>query len=421
MNGSIIRRALTTAIACGLLSGAAQAQQTAPDLPARVKVTWDERPSIRFGRIARLDIRLTLQVDGRDSEVPVDPDESRVSWARKRVGVDGVVAGLFGFQIEHDLGSNGEWRDVYVNYQQFDAVQVQAGQFKLPFSRERTTSPARIDFVYRSRVAETLAPGRDRGVMVHGRVVRNRLEYELGLFEHDGNARRSGADRVYGGRSVAARLTARPFRTVRSAARTLEVGAAGVWSDVSEGLTSLKGETPFDREFYDPDLWVLGAQRRQGVEFRWRPGPFSVKSEYIRLTTERRNQSVEDTDLSPFLADGWYVSGTWILTGERKVAGPENPGRPLPRGPGAIEAAVRLEAIKFSSTAGDDEPSSSPRADVVRGNRLRALTLGVNWFPIRWVRVQFNVIRESLDDSSQGPLPGKTSFWDRVVRVQFHW
>ena len=63
---------------------------------------------------------------------------------------------------------------------------------------------------------------------------------------------------------------------MQSPARTLEVGAAGVWSDVSEGLPSLKGETTFGREFYDPDIWVLGAQRRQGVEFRWRPGPFSL-------------------------------------------------------------------------------------------------------------------------------------------------
>ena len=421
MNASIIQGALMTAFACGMLSGAAYAQKTAPVLPP-VKVTWDDRPSIQFGRIARIDLRLTLQADGRDSEVPVDSDASRGSIERKRIGVDGAVAGLFGFQIEHDLGAGGEWRDVYINYQQFDAFQVQAGQFKLPFSREQTTSPARIDFVYRSRVAETLAPGRDRGAMVHGRVVRRTLEYELGLFDHDGsNARRSGVDRVSGGRSVAARVTARPFRTVHSAARTIEVGAAGVWSNVSEGLPSLKGETTFGREFYDPDIWVLGAQRRHGVEFRWRPGPFSVKSEYIRLTTERRNQSVEGTDLSPFVADGWYVSGTWALTGERKVNGPENPRRPLPHGPGSIEAAARLEALKFSSTAHDGEPSSSPRSDVVPGNRLRALTLGVNWFPIRWVKVQFNVIRESLDDPLQGAFTSKASSWDRVVRVQFHW
>ena len=417
--------ALTAAIACGMLGGTAHAQQAAPDPPAPVRVTWGERPTIRFGRIARIDLRLTLQADSRDSEVPAGPDESRVSWARTRAGINGVVAGLFSFQIEHDLGDGGEWRDVYINYEQFDAVQIQAGKFKLPFSREQTTSPARIDFVYRSRAAEALAPGRDRGVMVHGRVIRNKLEYEVGLFDHDGdNARRSGADRVYGGRSIAARMTARPFRSGRSAARTLEMGVAGVWSDVSEGLSSLQGETPFGRDFYEPDLWVLGAQNRQGVEFRWRPGPFSVKSEYIRLTTERRNQSVEDTDLSPTVADGWYASGTWILTGERKVDGPENPRRPLPRGPGSIEAAVRLEGIEFSSTGPEDddgEPSFSPRADVVRGNRLRALTLGVNWIPIRWVRVQFNVIRESLDDPSQGPLPARTSFWDRVVRVQFHW
>ena len=62
------------------------------------------------------------------------------------------------------------------------------------------------------------------------------------------------------------------------------------------------------------------------------------------MTTERRGQSVEDTDLSPLLATGWYVSGTWAITGEKKAAGLNKPRRPFLRGGlGAFETAVRFE------------------------------------------------------------------------------
>jgi phosphate-selective porin OprO/OprP len=393
--------------------------QEKPRQPAR-RMTWGETPAIRFGSTT-IEPRVMVQGDSRDSDVAFDGDDARVFWARKRAGVSGVIAGALGFEVVHDIGG-GVWRDVYVNYQQFDAIQVMAGQFKMPFSRERLTSPARLDFVYRARVVDTLAPGRDRGVMVHGRVWRSRIGYELGVFANDGEADRTGPDYVSGGRTVATRVTARPFRGGRPRSlRTLEFGAAGVWTDVSEGLTSFEGETAFGEDFYEPFLWVRGAQRRQGLEARWRPGVFSVNTEYIRLTTERRGQSVEGTDLSPFVASGWYLSGTWIVTGEQKNDGPELPRRPFPRGPGSIEAAARIESFEFSSAARDDVPSASPRADVVLGNRLEALTLGINWYPMRWVRLQFNAIRESLRDPLQGPSPSQSAYWNRVVRFQFRW
>lgn len=407
--------AIPLALAC---VDRAQAQETAP-ARSGVTITWDERPSIHFGRIARVDLRATLQLDGRDSDVLIDRDDPAVAWARKRVGISGVVGGMFGLQVEREIG--GPWRDVYINYEQFDAVQIRAGQFKVPFSLDQTTSAAHLDFVYRSRAAQTMAPGRDRGVMVHGDLWRKAIAYQVGAFAHDGlSDRPPDPDRVSGGRSIAARVTARPFRSA-GLSRSVEFGAAGVWTDVPEGLTSLQGETTVGRDFYEPGLWVRGRQYRSGIEARWRPGPVGISAEYLRLTAERRGQSVEDTDLSPFLVSGWYVAGSWVLTGERKSRGPENPDRPLPRGPGAIEAAARVEALEFSSRARDGEPSTSPRADVVLGNRLQAVTLGINWFPIRWVRVQFNLIREALADPLQGPLPERQAFWNNVVRLQFHW
>src|SRR5690606_20606699 len=114
--------------------------------------------------------------------------------------------------------------------------------------------------------------------------------------------------------------------------------------DVPEGQPGLRGRTVFDERFYRPDVFVRGARRRLGLEGQWRPGPFSVKAELIRLTQERSGQSVEDTDLSALIGRGWYVSGTWAVTGERKADGLDNPRRPLFRGgPGAVELAVRVE------------------------------------------------------------------------------
>lgn len=62
----------------------------------------------------------------------------------------------------------------------------------------------------------------------------------------------------------------------------------------------------------------------------------------MRVTDERRGQSVDDTDLSPAVAAGWYVSGTWAVTGEAKAKGLDAPPRPFFRGgPGVIEVAAR--------------------------------------------------------------------------------
>jgi phosphate-selective porin OprO and OprP len=319
------------------------------------------------------------------------------------------------------LDGSDPWRDVYVDYRQFAYAEVQAGKFKLPFSLDETTSSTNLDFVYRSRAATQLAPGRDHGAMVHGRVLKGKLHYEVGMFDHDGkNARTNNPDRVFGGTTVAGRVTMQPFRRQKTAVRDLQFGVAFTHSDVPTGYSSLRGRTALDASFFPSDVWVQGQRRRVGLEARWRPGPFSVKSEYIRVTTERLGQSVEDMDLSPVLATGWYVSGTWAITGEAKADGLDHPRHPILRGGyGAIELAMRVEGLAFGSTASNDLPSASPRADVIQGNSDRVSTFGVNWYPYRGIKVQLNVVRESIADPSQGPLPSQPVFWSRVVRFQF--
>ena len=383
--------------------------------------TWKDHPSIEIGRRTHIDFRARVQSEARGAETAhEDADDSSPDVARRRIGVAGDIEHLVEFQIERELGDDDPWRDVYANYHQFEAVQVQAGKFKLPFSLDENTSVANLDFVYRSLTANQLAPGRDRGVMVHGRLFQRVLRYEIGAFDHDGrNGRTRNAARVFGEQTVVGRLTVQPFRSLKSEASDLQVGVALTTSDVPLGFSSLRGQTFFQETFFEPDYWVQGQRRRTGVEVRWRPGPFSVKSEYVRVTTERRGQGVDDTDLSPLVATGWYVSGTWAITGENKADGLSEPRRSfLQGGYGAIELACRVERLTFGSAASGDAPSNSMRADVIVGNANRAMTVGVNWYLNRWGKLQFNAIRESLTNPSQGPRPLQSGFWSRVIRFQ---
>ena len=386
---------------------------------------WTPHPTLHIGKF-QVALRARVQLDSRKSDAPIGGDEEDVSFdvARRRIGIEGQYGKYVEYQVEREIADDIDpWRDVYVNYKQFDQGQFQYGKFKIPFSLDENTSPTNLDFVYRSLAANTLAPGRDRGWMVHGRVLDRIFRYEYGMFKHDGANARSNKhpERVYGGETRALRLSAQPLRHMGDLAEDFHVGVAWTWSDVPEGLSALHGQTVFSQSFFSTRYIVFGERKRSGVELRWRPGPFSVKYEYIKLTQERVGESVEDTDLSPLRSIGWYLSGTWAITGEKKADGLDEPRRPLFQGGfGAIEAAARVERLTFDSLSTlTDLPSKSPRADRVLANSDRVVTLGVNWYANRWVKVQFNLIQETLTDPAEGPLPSKPTFWSRVLRFQF--
>src|SRR4030095_11882406 len=127
---------------------------------------------------------------------------------------------------------------------------------------------------------------------------------------------------------------------------------------------------------------VYGRRQRTGLEVRWRPRRASLQAEYIRLSDERRGQSVGGGDLSPLIAQGCYGSGTYAFTRKRNRIG-------------LVEGAARYETLSFGSRSRGLEPSTSARADTVLGNVDRVATLGVNWLPNRWVKLQVNLIREA--------------------------
>lgn len=364
---------------------------------------FDDHPSLRFGEIARLDGLATFQLDWHQWPSAGSPSSWELQQAR--VGISGRLLKRVDYELERELTDGTDaWRDAFVSVDiHRSLLQVRAGHFKIPFSLDQLTAVSDLDFAYRSLAGSSLAPGRDVGVAAHGRFLGRVVHYKAGIF------RRVGEN----GKTLAARATVSPWRrTANSPLRNLTIGAGFTDGQLSEGLNSVNGRTVSDERLF-PKIYVNGRRRRVGGDAEWREGSFGLRAELIRVVDERLGQGTDDNDLPPALARGGYLSGTWILTGEKK-SDDVRPRHPLQRGGiGAIELAARFEFLSFGST-GSGEISNGPRAARLPGLESRVLTAGVNWYLNRFVRLQANVIREQRLDGGVVASPQ----WTRIIRLQ---
>ena len=275
------------------------------------------RPSLRVGDWLKVDFRTKIQADFRGFRPEIKTAEGWFDPRRLRLGIQGRATSDLEFQIEFDLlPRHHQLRDAFVNYRRFPRYQLQAGKFKIPFGLDQLTEPTDLDFVYRSRIGEMLAPGRDTGIMVHGVLFEQELRYSAGLFRHDGE---NAEIILSGARTLAARLTGSPAAFLPAPAffKGLELGAAFTHTLVPEGLTSLRGRSVAGETFF-PRMYVRGTRWRQGLELNWQLGSLSLKGEYMGTREERLRQSLLRTDLPPLRTGGWYVSATHPLFGQRK-------------------------------------------------------------------------------------------------------
>jgi hypothetical protein len=111
---------------------------------------------------------------------------------RARLTAAGSVAGNVGWRIQGEFrtGSVGTGKasvslqDAYVRWTR-NALGVQIGQFKTPFTREFLTSLAEVETADRSTVVDSLAPKRDIGVMADY-AMGGRATVSVGVFNGEG-------------------------------------------------------------------------------------------------------------------------------------------------------------------------------------------------------------------------------------------
>jgi hypothetical protein len=337
----------------------------------------------------------------------VQPDTGRLDRAtfevrRLRFGVDGRWQRVaYELTIDPQDGDGVFVKDAYGQIRLPVGLRLRAGQFKLPGSREYGEAARSLDFMERSSLAASAAPGRDIGGMVTGAWGR-RLEYQAGLFAGDGNGRASRA-----GRTSAGRVAWDGPKDWEAAGWFTEGSTSAVDSEPPNGLD---GRSTVGYRFFER-LYVNGRRVRVGGGAGWTPGPWRLRVEGLRVRDDRSEQGLDFEDLPGVAALGWSASVTREL-GRRS-------GRARARWR-ELDLGVRLDTLSFDDTGAETgRDSVRPRATDVRRRGVWTLTAGVTWRPTRFARILTNVGVERYSESRSAPEPGRAgSYVTAGTRLQ---
>lgn len=297
-------------------------------------------------------------------------------FRRARLFVSGTIYEDWAFKAQYDFAENNvATKDLYIKYKPWG---ITVGQFKQPLSLEELTSSNYITFIERASI-NNLATSRRIGI-----------GYNMGADNY------SFAASVYGrdvgqeavddeGFGVGGRATFAPWASKTSA---LHLGAAASYEEPQLGNDTARfrarPEANVDGTRLIDTESISGADdiTKFGLEAALVQGPFSLQAEYLRSSVSVNGNS--DADF-----DGYYVFGSWFITGESRPysASKGTFGRVKPSSKsGAWEVAIRYSNLDLSD-------------GVIDGGEMDNLTLGVNYYINSNARVMFNYINVEAENS----------------------
>ena len=377
------------------------------------------------------------------------------------------------------VGAVGGIRDAYLalKYPGFrppfleNPIEIQVGNFYLPHGMERTESKNYIDFIERSLMSDTFGAARHVGVAVLDHGADWTFKAALSSTSVEDAALKpvaetpvptwvtSKAGWVATGGAQYYDITARAtYAPIWNEDRLLHFGASGRYHRPGSSTAGNDDRvmTPGANTYAEsnilkenllgtPDLscglvGVLGNPAvagkcvrdvlTYGLEAMGSYGPVSVQGEYFGSHYDRDAGSVLEASTLGYYApggssldfNGYYVYGTWYLTGESRAAAykvnalnPANFGQikilnPLSKGGlGAWELGLRFSALNLNNGpyTGTNfvnlialAPNQATRTYVanssVLGGREEDMTLGMNWYPEVGFRVMANWTRSML-------------------------
>lgn len=297
------------------------------------------------------------------------------AWRRQELNAYLRKPGVFEIAMGYDL-RNKVWLDNFVRLSSRVGGDVRIGHFKTPVGyEEAAVGTASTTFVERSLPVSTIFAGRRLGVD---------WTYEQLKGWYLNAAVMSGGDLLgdNAGRTLAARVV---FNPVHTDSDLVHLGLSGSNEKRDDDSVRIRVRP---EAFLTPtrlvDSGVIGsveAIHRQGLEAIWQHGPLLLQSEYLRMAVQRGHRP-------DYEADGYYVSGAWVVTGEKRSYKSAAFGNVKPkREHGALELALRYSTVDIDH-------------GLLNGGREKNWTLGVNWYLGQHVKLQGNYVR--VDSKRRG-------------------
>src|SRR6185503_12169434 len=139
-------------------------------------------------------------------------------------------------------------------------------------------------------------------------------------------------------------------------------------------------------------------------------------AEYMTVSDPRLEMGPAGEALPAVTASGWYIAGTWVLTGERKDGRVDPEHSLFGDGHGALELVARVERLSFATAA--TPAVVSPLVVPLVPNADRAATVGLAWYLNRYLKITGSAVFESIADHERSPLPGSSRVPTAVVKFQ---
>ncbi len=310
------------------------------------------------------------------ADVQVDTQDG-TEFRRARIYMKGAFKGGIFYKSQIDFGA-GEigFKDMYMGLKGLPVVGTfYVGQMKEPYSLEEITSSNDITLMERSPVA-VFDSERNTGFMLKNHWSNQRILASLGLFRET-NANGSGkGDGKY---NYSARLSTLPWED-REHHRLLHLGISGSYRSTLDGTLeySTRPSSHMTTKIVSTGQIETTHYTLAALESAVVLGPFSLQAE-----SKWSRSAPKDRNDHPTVW-GYYVQGSWFLTGENRPYKHSSgaftrvrPRRPLGEGAGAWEIAAR-----FSHLDGSD----------FGGGRMDDYVVGLNWYANNNARVMLNYV-----------------------------
>lgn len=298
--------------------------------------------------------------------------EDAHDWRRREFGGFLRKPGVFELVLGYDFAAE-TWIDNYFKFNAGKAHELRVGQFKTPVGMdESATSSAATLFMERAAPVNAIYQGRRLGAdwtWLPNKAWRANLGYYT-----DGDLNGLNEGHSVGGRVV--------FSPRNSAEEVVHLGLAASREHRDDELARLR--TRPEAGLTDVRLVDSGslagsdAIDRLGLEGAWQRGPWQAQAEWLQARVRR--EAAAD-----FRAQGGYVQGSWMLTGETKPYKGSAFGNPKPtRAAGAVELGLRYSDLDLDDGA-------------IAGGRQRAWGVAANWYLGSYFKFQANYIHADSD------------------------
>ncbi len=334
-------------------------------------------------------------------------------FRRARLGFEGAINRDFGYRLIAEFAGSGtegpaRINDAFITYSGFAPFTLQAGAFAPAANMDDSTGAEDTLFMERASPAEvsrTIA-GADGRIGIGVRYAGPRAMAALTFTTRTVNeAEVNDAQAGLVGRAG--------YLLATNADYAVHVGASGTYlfKPADQGREAAGARYPVrlrDR----PELRVDSTRLIDtgsidadhvfsvGAEFGAQYRNFYLQSEYFRFGLDRRGAS----SLANPVFNGWYVQGSWIVTGENRRYVVANGAFAAPRpftpftakgGSGAWEIAARYSRTNLNFNQG--LAGFAPPPGGSRGGEQSNVTLGLNWYLSSNLRVALNYLAVSIN------------------------